>query len=100
MNENMYTKVIRALRKCRPQGEPEHRPWKWWLRQATYDNDIDVDNILQPLNKRQRLAVIAYYVDGQTLEEIGKELNLTRERVRQICESAVELLRHYNPYLG
>jgi RNA polymerase primary sigma factor len=34
----------------------------------------------------------------RTLEEIGKELNVTRERVRQIESSALKKLRH--PLVG
>jgi len=30
----------------------------------------------------------------RTLEEIGKELNVTRERVRQIESSAIKKLKH------
>jgi len=32
----------------------------------------------------------------RTLEEIGKALNVTRERVRQIGSSAIKKLRHPN----
>jgi len=32
----------------------------------------------------------------RTLEEIGQELNVTRERVRQIESSAIKKLRHPN----
>lgn len=55
--------------------------------------------------------VICYYFGlndhkSLTLEEIGNELDLTRERVRQIKESAIRRLRHTSrsknlkPYLG
>lgn len=55
--------------------------------------------------------VICYYFGlngggSLTLEEIGKKMDLTRERVRQIKESAISRLRHASrsnslkPYLG
>lgn len=50
------------------------------------------------LNERERM-VIAYrfgYVDGKTytLEEVGKKLNVTRERIRQIEAKALRKLRN------
>jgi RNA polymerase primary sigma factor len=33
-------------------------------------------------------------MQGHTLEEIGKELDLTRERVRQIKEKAIKKLKN------
>jgi RNA polymerase primary sigma factor len=55
-------------------------------------------DMLGGLNERERLVVrLRYGVDGgqkQTLEEIGKQLRLTRERIRQIEAKALRKMRH------
>lgn len=57
-----------------------------------------VSQLLGGLNERERLVVqLRYGVDGgqrQTLEEIGKKLQLTRERIRQIEAKALRKMRH------
>ena len=48
------------------------------------------------LNKRELIIITKYYgLDGEalTLDEIGQELNLTKERVRQLKELALRKLR-------
>jgi RNA polymerase sigma factor (sigma-70 family) len=47
------------------------------------------------LTEREAYVLEKRYLDGtfQTLEEIGKDLNLTRERVRQIESSIIDRLR-------
>jgi len=71
---------------------------------------VEVDRALSTLTQREREVVIYFFgLSGQvnlTLEEIGQQLGLTRERVRQIKEKAVRRLRHTNrnktlkPFLG
>lgn len=55
-------------------------------------------DVLTELNDRQRTVISLRFglLDGQqrTLEEVGKLLSLSRERVRQIEAVAVERLRH------
>lgn len=47
------------------------------------------------LTEREREIVVLYYLDGEerTLEEVGKELDLSAERVRQLRNRALEKLR-------
>lgn len=57
----------------------------------------DITRMLSLLNPREAEIVRRYYGIGltanQTLDEIGLQLDLTRERVRQIKESALRRLR-------
>lgn len=57
-----------------------------------------VDAALESLKEREREILRMYYgLDGgepMTLEEIGRVLGVTRERVRQIKERALSRLRH------
>ena len=57
-----------------------------------------VDEVLENLNEREQYIVRLYFgLDGEesmTLEEIGRLLQLTRERVRQIKERALQKLRN------
>ena len=59
---------------------------------------IDINNSLKGLGLREASIIRMYFGinrdDSLTLGEIGEELNLTRERVRQIKEKAIRKLRH------
>jgi len=60
-----------------------------------------IDKVLENLNEREREVIKMRFglmpdKSERTLEEIGKELNVTRERVRQIESSAIKKLRHPN----
>lgn len=56
-----------------------------------------VNNLMSCLNEREKIIVTKYYgLNGckpETLENIGKTLNLTKERIRQINEKALKKLR-------
>lgn len=58
----------------------------------------DVKHILDTLTEREaRILKLYFGLDGEkphTLEEVGMEFKLTRERVRQIKEKAIGKLRH------
>ncbi|MCP4725609.1 MAG: sigma-70 family RNA polymerase sigma factor [bacterium] len=58
----------------------------------------EVDRALSTLTRREAEVVKLYFGLEQehplTLEEIGEQFNLTRERVRQIKEKAIRRLRH------
>jgi RNA polymerase primary sigma factor len=59
---------------------------------------LDLARALKTLTERERIIMEMYYgLNGEepiTLEEIGKRLGLTRERIRQIKELAIQRLRH------
>jgi len=57
----------------------------------------DMDRALESLTDRERTILVRYYglngVKARTLEDIGKEMGYTRERIRQIKEQAIDKLR-------
>lgn len=57
-----------------------------------------IDKILSSLNPKEELVIRKRYGIGNntplTLEEVGRECNLTRERIRQIEKKALRKLRH------
>jgi len=63
------------------------------------DLNNQIDEVLSQLNEREQAVVRMRFgllpdMSDRTLEEIGKELNVTRERVRQIESSAIKKLKH------
>jgi RNA polymerase primary sigma factor len=68
--------------------------------EQTYVNALsdDMQKALDTLTDREREILSLYFcIEGEeplTLEEIGKRMNLTRERIRQIKEKAILRLRH------
>lgn len=63
------------------------------------DLKIQIDKVLDQLNEREKVVIRMRFgllddESDRTLEEIGKELNVTRERVRQIESSAIKKLKH------
>jgi RNA polymerase primary sigma factor len=68
--------------------------------EGTYTKALteDMEKALDTLADREKQILTMYFgLDGEdplTLEDIGKELGLTRERIRQIKEKAIQRLRH------
>lgn len=60
------------------------------------DHEAGLEIAITHLSDRERKCVEMMYKDSKNLEELGKEFNVTRERVRQITAKAVRKLRH--PY--
>lgn len=63
------------------------------------DLRVQIEHVLEQLNEREKAVIklrfgIMEDESDRTLEEIGKELNVTRERVRQIESSAIKKLKH------
>lgn len=59
---------------------------------------FELHDVLNSLTERERKIIKMYYglenYSRMTLEEIGEEVKLTRERVRQIKEKGIRKLRH------
>ncbi len=68
--------------------------------EMTYTNALseDMQKALATLTDRERKILMLYFgLEGEeplTLEQIGKKMHLTRERIRQIKEKAILRLRH------
>ena len=59
-------------------------------------------NIIGLLDNREKIIIEDYFgLNGttRTLEDIGEEFNLTKERVRQIKEKALKKLRNESKVL-
>ena len=86
-------------------------PWPYNLTEAAFgkpdepfdparaipvDDDMErgISDALDSLTKRERDTIYGIFRDGKSLEEMGKEFSLTKERVRQIKELALRKLRH------
>ena len=58
----------------------------------------EISSALSTLDEREQKVIRLYFGLGggteMTLEEIGKQFRLTRERIRQIKEKALRKLRH------
>jgi RNA polymerase primary sigma factor len=58
-----------------------------------------LNNVLNNLTETEKLVIVRYFgLDGNecTLQEISEDLELTKERVRQIKEKAIKKLRFYS----
>ncbi len=63
------------------------------------DLRAQIEGVLEQLNEREKAVIKMRFgimddESDRTLEEIGKELSVTRERVRQIESSAIKKLKH------
>ena len=68
------------------------------VKMATESLQEDLTSVLNTIPTRQKEVICMYYgIKGfpkMTLEEIGEYYELTRERVRQIKDAAIRVLRH------
>ena len=53
-----------------------------------------INEVLKDLTDRERRCLEMMYRDKMTLDEIGKEFNVTRERIRQVIAKAIRKLKH------
>ena len=67
--------------------EPSHTP--------DYDSSAYCEWLLSALFGRDETVIRKYYFEDLTLEEIGKKLHVSRERVRQIRECSLRKIRQH-----
>lgn len=91
-----------------PVGEEDDSTLGDFVHDNDLDNPLDytinqkykeeIDNVLKTLTPREEKVLRLRFglVDGKphTLEEVGKEFGVTRERIRQIESKAIRRLRH------
>lgn len=63
-----------------------------------YNPNALVETIQTSLTERESDVIFKYYRDGMTYDEIGKEYDRTRERIRQIHNKALRKLMHKSRY--
>jgi len=77
-------------------GDKSVKSPDWGLMRESLRRDIEQS--LQHLNQNERKVIQLYFGIGyefpENLQEIGRRMGLTRERVRQIKENALRRLRH------
>lgn len=81
--------------------DPAPEPQEEMIRRALQET---LDQLMQALNQRQQRIIRLHYGmdDGycHTLEEIGREMGISKERARQIERDAMEKLRRLGTGMG
>lgn len=81
--------------------DPAPEPQEEMIRRALQET---LDQLMQTLNQRQQRIIRLHYGmdDGycHTLEEIGREMGISKERARQIERDAMEKLRRLGTGMG
>ncbi len=66
------------------------------------DSSVDNENLLNALEtlpQRERTVLEKLYFQDETLEEVGEEFSVSRERIRQLENKALRKIRRYAPEL-
>lgn len=60
--------------------------------EKSYEQTKYISRLLDFLPKKQQSVIKKYFYESKTLEEIGKEMNMTRQRAHQIKNEALKKL--------
>lgn len=86
------------------EATADHRTAASEFESDNHRNEETVQTMLGRLNDRERRVLVGRYgiggADELTLERLGHELGITKERVRQIESRAQEKLRRFAPRLS
>lgn len=85
--------LLRLAQECNDSNAKE-------LKQAIEELDIHLDTPIEKVRKFNNQIInnnLAKYDLARTLEEVGKELNVTRERIRQIEAKTIRKLKQPSP---
>lgn len=82
-----------ATTRC-PNNFTQNPPETWFV----YDHEktelyFFIKKCLQNLSKVEKFVIVSHYWDSKSFADIGREINVTRERVRQLHHQAVKKLR-------
>ena len=76
----------------------EYSDGEWKLTDRTMCSEEDlikgIEYVMKDLTDRERECVYKYYRDGRTLRDIGKDYDVTTERIRQVLSRARRRLRN------
>lgn len=75
-------------------NNPHREEDEFWTDVLNEEQEAGLRMVIDSLSEREREFVFLYYRDGMSLDAIGKERGITRERVRQIVAKAVRKMRH------
>jgi len=71
------------------------------LQMSDYDidaeimNHLDISCFLKSLAPRERVVIEKHIMQGRTLDSIGKDYGLTRERIRQIVAKGIRKMKKF-----
>lgn len=84
--------VMRGEERSIERGDEiaDHTPKLPWFNLANMDL---LRNAMRGFNKHERLIVICYLVEGDTMREIGRQLDLSESRISQIWSGLVLRMR-------
>ncbi|WP_224243163.1 zinc-ribbon domain-containing protein [Hyalangium gracile] len=82
--------LLSALERLASEGMPDMLSK---LAGLLENPDALLERGLGTLTPNQRRATVAHFLEGRTLEDVGAEMDVTRERVRQIVTKGMESLR-------
>lgn len=87
----MYTPIERLYRDIFGYNDMD-----WINENFTLPSDAEetLNHVILQLKDREQKVIKLYYFEEMTLEETGKELNITRDRARQIIAKALRKLRN------
>ena len=94
LRQTMYNVMKGILPKHRQYFQLDETDYTSYLEEITEPYDYDISTIpFNILTKRDKAIIYMYYFENKNMVEIGKELGLTNERVRQIKFMALKKLR-------